>query len=178
MGQNSNNNSKQFTSRVTSRDPNPSLNNQIINNFNKSYLSDKTMSHFKSTFQKYQIPSKNEYDQKLEDIQVKSIVESLKEKILEYSKNEKVFEEIEKSSSNNNTILKYFLEHEKQREYFEEILLLRNQIQLVDEYIEKIVKDEKKSFQKRYDQFKNVNPRSSVQYDILYAAMFGNNISV
>jgi hypothetical protein len=70
------------------------------------------------------------------------------------------------------------MENEKQREYFEEILILRNRIKSLDDQVQNMKNEELKSFKRRYESFKNSNAANSMQYDLIFSALFGNSITL
>ena len=62
-------------------------------------------------------------------------------------------------------------------EFFNDILTVRQNIQEIEEEIEKMKKAELAVFKRKYDSFKT-NVKFNVQHDMIYAALFGNNIVV
>lgn len=62
--------------------------------------------------------------------------------------------------------------------YFDEILTLRNKIIELEKEVDEIIERERKFFKERYDNLKLINPKHGFQYDLIYAAMFGNGIVI
>jgi hypothetical protein len=73
-------------------------------------------------------------------------------------------------------IEKFFEENKSQKEYFEEILILREKIFEISKEIEQMKQDQLKIFRSRFDSFKIISNKQSVKYDLIYAALFGNSI--
>jgi hypothetical protein len=188
------------TNYFGSTDPESILNSKD----NKTGLSQRVMNHFEEVFKKYEKIMKTTFEQRIEDVQIQNVVDQLRKKLLHkdhregeakkeieptnsqtlmktiYSDNSNIFSEQQAQIQDDkeNFVLKYFLENEKQREVFEEILLLRGKIQNNEKEIEKIMSEEVKNFKRRYEAFKNISAHSSLQYDMLYSALFGNSITV
>ncbi len=74
-------------------------------------------------------------------------------------------------------ILSYFQENTQQREYFEEILMLRDKILEMEKEIRNIIEDYKFIFKKRNTAIKNGSAKT-IQYDLIYSALFGNGIII
>lgn len=169
---------------------------------NKSGLSQKVMNHFEEVFKKYEKLMKHTFEQRIEDVQIQNVVIQLRKKLLHKNEGElksEIDSTIQPSlmktihsencndlpqkqatiqDDNDNIVLKYFLDNEKQKEVFEDILLIRSKIQNNEKEIEKIMSEEIRNFKSRYDAFKNISAHSSLQYDMLYSALFGNSINV
>lgn len=62
--------------------------------------------------------------------------------------------------------------------FFNEILTFRAKVQEFEKEIDEIVTTEQKFFREKFDSLKLMNPKHSFQYDLTYAAMFGNGIIV
>ena len=62
--------------------------------------------------------------------------------------------------------------------YFNKILAFRDKIYIFEKDIEDIILEEMKLFKEKYDNLKLINPKHSFQYDLIYAAMFGNGIAM
>jgi len=71
--------------------------------------------------------------------------------------------------------LNYFQENAQQREYFEEILMIRDKILEMENEIKDIIEDYKLNFKKRNVFIKNGNAKT-IQFDLIYSALFGNGI--
>lgn len=70
----------------------------------------------------------------------------------------------------------FFEENKRQKEYFEEILLLRQKIEEIENEVQTLKDEAMIAFKKKYDPLRSVNSKFNVQYDLMYAAMFGNSI--
>lgn len=73
--------------------------------------------------------------------------------------------------------MNFFEENNQQREYFEEILLLRDKILQMENEIREIIEVYKSSFKKKNIFTKNGNAKT-IQYDLIYSALFGNGIII
>ena len=69
---------------------------------------------------------------------------------------------------------KYFKNNEKQREFFEEIILLRDVIRKNEEEIESLKHEEVQKFRKKYENYKASKNGNVIQ--LIYTALFGNGI--
>jgi len=72
----------------------------------------------------------------------------------------------------------FFEENKRQKEYFEEILLLRQKIEELENEIALMKEESLKNFRRKYDSLKSLNSKFSVQYDLIYSALFGNSIII
>ena len=57
-----------------------------------------------------------------------------------------------------------------------EILKLNNEIKTLEKEILTKKTDQKKFFKKRYANFRGLNKKYNIQYDLIQSALFGNNI--
>jgi hypothetical protein len=57
-------------------------------------------------------------------------------------------------------------------------MMLRNKIKELDELIKSSIKEEIKNFKRKYDILKNSNEKFSMQYEIIYSALFGTNVTI
>ncbi len=62
--------------------------------------------------------------------------------------------------------------------FFKEIISLREKISEFEKDINEIIKNEMMFFKEKYDTLKMINPKHSFQYDLIFAALFGNGIIV
>ncbi len=65
----------------------------------------------------------------------------------------------------------------RENEIFNDILNVRNNILELEKEIDKMRKDEIIHFKRKYDSFKT-NIKFNIQHDLIYSALFGNNIIV
>lgn len=65
----------------------------------------------------------------------------------------------------------------KTKEEIEEIKLLRERIDQLEDDLIKIKDDEMKKFRRQYEKYKN-NTKHSISADIIFCALFGNNITI
>jgi dynactin complex subunit len=70
------------------------------------------------------------------------------------------------------------MENKQQKEFFEEILNMRQRIQELEKEIENTKLEEMKKFKRRYDSFKMSNTKQSVTLDLIHSALFGNSIVI
>lgn len=73
--------------------------------------------------------------------------------------------------------VKFLLENSKEKEHFQEVLILRDAIQKNDEDLEKMKYDVMKNFKKHYEVNK-LSKNNSIEYEIIYSALFGNGIII
>ena len=137
-------------------------------NFKKKDFSSRTVNNFDRIIHKYEKFIKNVNEKREEELQIKQIVSTLKEKILEYAQNDKVFE-----NEKDNFIVKFFLGDEKEKDYIEEMVYLRDRIEILENNISVMMKEEQKNFK-----IKNQKFRNNIQYNLINSALFGNGISI
>jgi hypothetical protein len=75
-----------------------------------------------------------------------------------------------------NPLLDYFKENINEVELFDQILALRNTIIDIDREIKQMKESQLKLFKLKYEAFKGSSLRDSIHYDLMYAALFGNNV--
>lgn len=74
------------------------------------------------------------------------------------------------------SIEKYFNDNKKQKEYFEEILILRNEIEALEKEYQQLKEDQLVLIKQKYETGNVQKIKNNVQYDLIYSALFGNNI--
>jgi hypothetical protein len=77
---------------------------------------------------------------------------------------------------NYNPLLEYFKENINEMELFDEIVATRTTIQELETEIKQIKESQMKLFKIKYEVFKGNSTRESIHYDLMNAALFGNNV--
>ena len=120
--------------------------------------------------------NKNKYDFKskalqniIENIQIKSIVENLKQQISKYSQGEGLL--IRKDKGKNN-IINYLLAQDKNKDYFQDVIILSERIQKLSDFIKKMRKEEFLIFEEK---FKYGDLKDERSYDKVFNALFGSS---
>jgi hypothetical protein len=173
---------------------------------NSNVFSHKTLNNFRNIFNKYEEITKNTYEQKLEEITINKIVDNLKGRINKNKLDEKTSETMEHQNQFDNEgyceemengepttlstmqqqtvepqedggFVKFLLENSKEKEHFQEVLILRDAIQKNDEELEKMKNDMMKNFKKHYEIHKQ-SKTNSIEYEIVYSALFGNGTTL
>ena len=68
-----------------------------------------------------------------------------------------------------------FKDDQEQKKIFEEICNLRALVKQHDAHLIKLKEEELFLFKNRYETFKLGNAKQTIQYDLIYAALFGNH---
>ena len=134
-----------------------------LKNSNNNYVDiNKTRSNFKS----------EALQNILEDIQIKSIVENLKHQISKYSYGEG---KLTKRDNKKNNIINYLLEHDKNKDYFQDVITLSDRIKKLNEFIKLMRKEEFLIFEEKsnYGDLKDI--RAKYYYDKIFNALFGSS---
>lgn len=121
---------------------------------------------------------KSSIQNKIEENEVLAIVETIKRKLCSfaYCPNNKK-STFWTDENDNNNVVRFLLEHEKQKEYFEDILVLRSRIKELDSFIHKLIINEVESFKEKFKYIKKKqSEKASAYYEKVYAALFGNTI--
>jgi len=71
---------------------------------------------------------------------------------------------------------KYFSNNKKQKEYFEELLILRREMQALEKEYHQLKEEQLVFFKQKYENGSFNKNKNNVQYDLIYSALFGNNI--
>lgn len=115
---------------------------------------------------------KNQLESKIEEKHITSIVRGIKESLLEYAVNGKNFVN-EKEES----VVKFMIENEKQKEFFDDIIALRRIIKEIDFFYKAMFKEQSQAFkQKFYFIRQKQSDKAAVYYDNIYNALFGTNL--
>jgi hypothetical protein len=108
----------------------------------------------------------------IEDIQIKSIVENLKQQILNYAKGEG---QLMKKDRGKNNIISLLLAQEKNKDYFKDVIILSERIQKLNEFIKKMRKEEFLIFEEKFKFGDLKDDRSKNFYDKVFNALFGSS---
>ena len=122
---------------------------------------------------------KNKFDYKskalqniIENIQIKSIVENLKQQITKYSQGEGSL--VRKDRGKNN-IINYLLAQDKNKDYFKDVIILSERIQKLSDFIKKMRKEEFLIFEEKFKYGDLKDERSKNFYDKVFNALFGSS---
>ena len=140
-------------------------------------IQEKTKLISKKTLNLLNLTNKDSHFQTIEDVYIQTVVDYLKSKLQVFNKthDRSILNDVNilgLSTISNTNHIKYT------PLYFNEILNLRHKIDEFEKEIELIIQTEMTFFKERYDNLKLINPKHSFQYDLIYAAMFGNGIVV
>lgn len=108
----------------------------------------------------------------MEDIQIKSIVENLKQQISNYAKGEG---QLMKKERGKNNIISLLLAQEKNKDYFKDVIILSERIQKLNEFIKKMRKEEFLIFEEKFKFGDLKDDRSKNFYDKVFNALFGSS---
>ena len=108
----------------------------------------------------------------IEDIQIKSIVENLKQQISNYAKGEG---QLMKKDRGKNNIISLLLAQEKNKDYFKDVIILSERIQQLNEFIKKMRKEEFLIFEEKFKFGDLKDDRSKNFYDKVFNALFGSS---
>ncbi len=122
---------------------------------------------------------KNKFDYKnkalqniIENIQIKSIVENLKQQITKYSQGDGSL--VRKDRGKNN-IINYLLAQDKNKDYFKDVIILSERIQKLSDFIKKMRKEEFLIFEEKFKYGDLKDERSKNFYDKVFNALFGSS---
>ena len=120
--------------------------------------------------------NKNKYDFKskalqniIENIQIKSIVENLKQQISKYSQGEGQLVRKDRGKTN---LINYLLAQDKNKDYFQDVIILSERIQKLSDFIKKMRKEEFLIFEEK---FKYGDLKDEKSYDKVFNALFGSS---
>ena len=108
----------------------------------------------------------------MEDIQIKSIVENLKQQISNYAKGEG---QLMRKNRGKNNIISLLLAQEKNKDYFKDVIILSERIQKLNEFIKKMRKEEFLIFEEKFKFGDLKDDRSKNFYDKVFNALFGSS---
>lgn len=148
-------------------------NNYKHNKIPSSVLSKESIEKLEILYQKHEDFMKHILEKKIEENNIISSVNSMKKKISEYfiEKKTYVFDDVE------NDEIKFLMEHEKQKEYYEDILIIKERIDELNKLILVEMKKEALNFMEKSNYFKKLySERTNEKYEKIYAALFGTKI--
>ena len=154
--------------------------NMDINNIDK-LIKENSCNSFKSLNKLKSINSSNynkadfknkAFQNIIEDIQIKSIVENLKQQISNYAKGEG---QLMKKDRGKNNIISLLLAQEKNKDYFKDVIILSERIQKLNEFIKKMRKEEFLIFEEKFKFGDLKDDRSKNFYDKVFNALFGSS---
>ena len=147
----------------------------------KAIFSKENIAKLENIYLKHKNLMKASLESKIEESEILAIVTTIKKRLCSYAycskANKKNFWT---SNDDGNNIVKFLLEHEKQKEFFEDILVLRSRIKELDSFIKKFMKDQFQSFKSKFEtpKYKIKKGNLEATYDIVYSALFGKAIFV
>lgn len=145
----------------------------------KAIFSKENIKKLENIYLKHKNLMKANLENKIEESEILAIVNTIKKRLCSYAycskANKKNFWT---SNDDGNNIVKFLLEHEKQKEFFEDILVLRSRIKELDSFIKKLMKDQFQSFKAKFEssKIKVKKEKLDATYDIVYSALFGKAI--
>lgn len=126
----------------------------------------------KSICEKHENLFKNQLENKIEEKHVTSIVKNIKDKLFESAGIGKSF-----VNDKDENVVKFMVKNEKQKEFFDDIIMLRQRIREIDLYYKVMFKEQSLAFkQKFYFIRQKQNDKAAVYYDTIYSALFGTNL--
>jgi hypothetical protein len=73
-------------------------------------------------------------------------------------------------------MINYLKDNIQEKETFDEIVNIRNALHDLEKDIIKMKEEQMRLFKLRYESYKLGTARQSIQYDLVYAALFGNQV--
>lgn len=144
--------------------------------FNKGVFSQKTINDFERIYSKHESLMKQSLERKLEAVQMERIVKGIKEKIF-WELADKKCSERGTNEDNGINVLQILMKNTKQKEYFEDLLQIRNRLKEIDIELTSLYKDmfEKVNGQMNPKRKKNFiyEQGNRMYYHKVYAALFG-----
>lgn len=147
--------------------------NNKYNKIPSSVLSKESIEKLEILYKKHETFMKHILEKKIEENNVMNSVNLMKKKISEYfiEKKTNVFEDVE------NEEIKFLMEHEKQKEYYEDILIIKERINELNNLILIEMKKEALNFMEKSNYFKKLySERTNEEYEKIYSALFGTKI--
>ena len=155
----------------------------VVNNFNsnspkqkifeKTSLSKENIDKIKKLYQRHEELMKHLMEKKIEDCYIVNYVNTVKKKVNEFfiQKNYSAFDNCGSKE------IRYLLEHEKQKEYYEDIIVLKERIAEINRYMMAYMKKTANRVIEKTNYFKKQkNERINDHYDRIYSALFGTTI--
>ena len=144
--------------------------------FSKGVFSQKTINDFERIYSKHESLMKQSIERKLEAVQMERIVKGIKEKIF-CELADKKYSERGTNEDNGINVLQILMKNTQQKEYFEDLLQIRNRLKEIDVELTSLYKDmfEKVNGQLNQKGKKNIikDKGNRIFYHKIYAALFG-----
>ena len=141
--------------------------------FEKTSLSKENLDKIKNLYKRHEELMKHLMEKKIEDCYIVNYVNSVKKKVNEFfiGKNYSAFDNCSSKE------IRYLLEHEKQKEYYEDIIVLKARIAEINRYMMAYMKKTANRVMEKTNYFKKQkNERINDHYDRIYSALFGTTI--
>ena len=141
--------------------------------FEKTSLSKENLDKIKNLYKRHEELMKHLMEKKIEDCYIVNYVNSVKKKVNEFfiGKNYSAFDNCSSKE------IRYLLEHEKQKEYYDDIIVLKARIAEINRYMMAYMKKTANRVMEKTNYFKKQkNERINDHYDRIYSALFGTTI--
>ena len=141
--------------------------------FEQTSLSKENLDKIKNLYKRHEELMKHLMEKKIEDCYIVNYVNSVKKKVNEFfiGKNYSAFDNCSSKE------IRYLLEHEKQKEYYEDIIVLKARIAEINRYMMAYMKKTANRVMEKTNYFKKQkNERINDHYDRIYSALFGTTI--
>ncbi len=120
------------------------IRNFIKEKFKREFFSNKFIEQMGNLYLKHEDFTKIIFEKKVEDNIIKNIVHENKTKLHQYAINKNIFDE--KKEEN---FFKIFMEHQKQKRYFDDIIQINNRIKELNNFINQLTKEETLIFENK-----------------------------
>ena len=120
------------------------IRNFIKEKFKREFFSNKFIEQMGNLYLKHEDFTKIIFEKKVEDNIIKNIVHENKTKLHQYAINKNIFDE--KKEEN---FFKIFMEHQKQKRYFDDIIQINNRIKELNNFINLLTKEETLIFENK-----------------------------
>ena len=108
----------------------------------------------------------------IENIQIQTIVDKLKLQISKYALGEG---QLTRKDRGKNNIINYLLAQDKNKDYFQDVIILSERIQKLSDFIKKMRKEEFLIFEEKFKYGDIKDERSKNFYDKVFNALFGSS---
>ena len=141
--------------------------------FEQTSLSKENLDKIKNLYKRHEELMKHLMEKKIEDCYIVNYVNSVKKKVNEFFIGKK-YSAFDNCSSKE---IRYLLEHEKQKEYYDDIIVLKARIAEINRYMMAYMKKTANRVMEKTNYFKKQkNERINDHYDRIYSALFGTTI--
>ena len=146
------------------------IRNFIKEKFKREFFSNKFIEQMGNLYLKHEDFTKIIFEKKVEDNIIKNIVHENKTKLHQYAINKNIFDE--KKEEN---FFKIFMEHQKQKRYFDDIIQINNRIKELNNFINQLTKEETLIFENKI-KFTKIRKEESMNdfKDKVSKALFGS----